>query len=61
MLGRESARQRGDLRLMGEQGLETIESTTVVASYIGAGEMTKVMHSFPNEWQSLFPALASAA
>jgi hypothetical protein len=46
---------------MSEQGLETIESTTVVTSNIGAGEMTKVMHSFAHDMQSLFPALASAA
>jgi len=46
---------------MSEQGLETIESTTVVASYIGAGEVTKVMQSFFHDMQSLFPALASAA
>jgi uncharacterized protein (DUF2267 family) len=33
----------------------------VVANHIGTGEMTKVMHSFPHDMQSLFPALASAA
>jgi hypothetical protein len=46
---------------MSEQGPETIESRMVVASYIGVGEMTKVTHSFPDDMQSLFPALASAA
>jgi uncharacterized protein (DUF2267 family) len=34
---------------------------SVVAGYIGSGEMEKVMHSFPQDMQSLFPALAHAA
>ncbi len=34
---------------------------SIVASYVGAGEMGKLMHSFPSDMQSLFPALASAA
>ena len=33
----------------------------VIASYIGAGEMEKVKHSFPGDMQNLFPELASAA
>lgn len=28
---------------------------SVVAGYIGAGEMEKIMHSFPQDMQSLFP------
>jgi uncharacterized protein (DUF2267 family) len=34
---------------------------SVIASYIGAGEMEKVMLSFPQDMRSLFPALAPAA
>jgi uncharacterized protein (DUF2267 family) len=42
--------------------LETVQSVlSVVASYVGAGETTKVMHSFRHDMQSFFPALASAA
>jgi uncharacterized protein (DUF2267 family) len=42
--------------------LETAQCVlSVVANYVGAGEMTKVMHSFPHDMQSLFPALASTA
>jgi uncharacterized protein (DUF2267 family) len=42
--------------------LETTQNVlSVVANYIGQGEMEKVMHSFPHDMQSLFPALASAA
>jgi hypothetical protein len=33
----------------------------VVVSHLGGGEMEKVMHSFPEDLESLFPALASAA
>jgi uncharacterized protein (DUF2267 family) len=41
---------------------ETVQGVlSVVASHIGAGEMGKLMHSFPQGMQSLFPALASAA
>jgi len=32
----------------------------VVMGDIGGGEMEKVMHSFPYDMQSLFPALAAA-
>jgi uncharacterized protein (DUF2267 family) len=40
---------------------ETIQSVlAVVADHIGGGEMEKVMHSFPQDMQSLFPALAAA-
>ena len=42
--------------------LETAQCVlSVMATYIGAGEMTKVMHSFPHDMQSLFTALAPAA
>jgi len=45
--------------------IDPVETTqgvlAVVSSYTGAGEMHKVMHSFPQDMQSLFPALASAA
>jgi uncharacterized protein (DUF2267 family) len=42
--------------------LETAQCVlSVAAKHIGVGEMTKVMHSFPHDMQSLFPALASAA
>jgi uncharacterized protein (DUF2267 family) len=42
--------------------VETVQSVlSVVASHIGAGEVGKLMHSFPHDMQSLFPALASAA
>jgi uncharacterized protein (DUF2267 family) len=42
--------------------LATAQSVlSVAARYVGVGEMTKVMHSFPNDMQSLFPALATAA
>jgi uncharacterized protein (DUF2267 family) len=42
--------------------LETARTVlSIVASYVGVGEMTKLMHSFPHDMQSLFPALASAA
>ena len=44
---------------MNEQGLENV--LAVIASHIGAGEMTKAMGSFPRDMQPLFPALASAA
>src|SRR5437763_8923030 len=30
---------------------------SVIASYIGAGEMDKVKHSFPRDMQNLFPRL----
>jgi len=40
---------------------ETIQSVlAVVMGDIGGGEMEKVMHSFPYDMQSLFPALAAA-
>jgi uncharacterized protein (DUF2267 family) len=42
--------------------VETVQNVlAVIASHIGAGEMTKVMGSFPSDMQPLFPALASAA
>jgi uncharacterized protein (DUF2267 family) len=42
--------------------VETVQNVlAVIASHIGAGEMTKVMGSFPRDMQPLFPALASAA
>jgi uncharacterized protein (DUF2267 family) len=34
---------------------------SVVASHVSAGEMTKIIHSYPNDMQSFFPTLASAA
>jgi uncharacterized protein (DUF2267 family) len=41
---------------------ETVQNVlAVVASHVGNGELEKVMHSFPRDMQSLFPALASAA
>jgi uncharacterized protein (DUF2267 family) len=41
---------------------ETVQNVlAVVASHTGDGELEKVMHSFPRDMQSLFPALASAA
>jgi uncharacterized protein (DUF2267 family) len=41
---------------------ETVQNVlAVVASHVGNGELEKVMHSFPPDMQSLFPALASAA
>ena len=33
----------------------------VIASHTGYGELKKVMHSFPHDMQSLFPATASTA
>jgi hypothetical protein len=40
----------------------TVQSAwALVVSYIGGGEMEKVMHSFPQDMQSSFPALASVA
>jgi uncharacterized protein (DUF2267 family) len=40
----------------------TVQSAlAVVASHIASGEMEKVMHSFREDMQSLFPTLASAA
>jgi hypothetical protein len=40
----------------------TVQSAwALLASYIGGGEIEKVMHNFPQHMQSLFPALASAA
>ena len=42
--------------------VETVENVfAVIANHIGGGEMQKVMGAFPNDMQSLFPALASAA
>jgi uncharacterized protein (DUF2267 family) len=42
--------------------VETTENVlAVIASHLGAGEMQKVMHSFPHDLQALFPPLASAA
>jgi uncharacterized protein (DUF2267 family) len=41
---------------------ETTESVVaVIAGHLGAGEMQKVMHSFPHDLQALFLPLASAA
>ena len=39
---------------MSEQGFETVR--VIIAAHIG--ELEKVMHSFPRDIQSLFPALA---
>jgi uncharacterized protein (DUF2267 family) len=42
--------------------VETVQNVlAVAASHIGGGELRKVMHAFPRDMQSLFPALASAA
>jgi uncharacterized protein (DUF2267 family) len=42
--------------------IETVQNVLrVVASHTGNGELEKVMHSFPHDMQSLFPATASAA
>src|SRR5205814_10234829 len=41
--------------------LEAIREKIVAGRYTGAGEMHKVMHSLPQDMQSLFPALAAAA
>jgi hypothetical protein len=39
---------------------ETVQKVVgVIASYLGNGELEKVMHSLPRDMQSLFPALAS--
>jgi uncharacterized protein (DUF2267 family) len=52
-------------KIVAERVIDPLETAqcvlSVVANYIAAGEMTKVMHSFPHDTQSLFPALASAA
>src|SRR5919109_60703 len=41
---------------------ETVQNVlAVIASHVGDGELQKVMHSFPHDIQSLFPAIASAA
>jgi uncharacterized protein (DUF2267 family) len=44
--------------------IDPVEATQdvllVVASYIGVGEMEKVMHSLPQDMQPLFPALSAA-
>ena len=58
MIVRGPANEKG-FTLMNEQGLENV--LAVIASHIGAGEMTKAMGSFPRDMQPLFPALASAA
>ena len=39
----------------------TQDVLSVVAGYIGGGEMEKVKQSFPSDMQNLFPQLASAA
>lgn len=52
-------------KIVADRVIDPLETTqavlSVAASYIGAGEMQKLMHSFPHDMQSLFPALASAA
>jgi hypothetical protein len=44
--------------------IDPVETTQgvllVVASYIGVGEMEKIMHSFPQDMQSLIPPLTAA-
>ena len=42
---------------MSEQGFETVR--VIIAAHMGNDELEKVMHSFPRDMQSLFPALAS--
>ncbi len=42
--------------------VETVQNVLgVIASHMGSGELKKVMHSFPHDMQSLFPAIASTA
>jgi uncharacterized protein (DUF2267 family) len=42
--------------------LETTRDVlSVVANYVGLGEMEKVVHSFPQDMQPLFPALTAAS
>jgi uncharacterized protein (DUF2267 family) len=52
-------------KIVADRVIDPLETTqavlSVAAGYIGAGEMEKVLHSFPHDMQSLFPALASAA
>ena len=38
----------------------TRDVVSIVANYVGSGEMEKVVHSFPQDMQPLFPALAAA-
>jgi uncharacterized protein (DUF2267 family) len=51
-------------KIVADRVIDPVETTqnvlSVVASYVGAGEMEKVMHSFPHDMQSLFPAPAEA-
>jgi len=52
-------------RIVAERVFDPVDVTqdvlSVVASYVGDGEMEKVKHSFPRDMQNLFPALAEAA
>ena len=51
--------------IVADRVLDPVEVTrdvlSVIATYVGGGEMDKVKHSFPVDMQNLFPALASAA
>jgi uncharacterized protein (DUF2267 family) len=52
-------------KIVADRVIDPLQTTqavlSVVASYIGGGEMEKVKHSFPHDLQPLFPELAEAA
>lgn len=52
-------------RIITDRVIDPVETAqrvlAVAASHIGHGELQKVMHAFPRDIQSLFPAPASAA
>jgi uncharacterized protein (DUF2267 family) len=52
-------------KIITDRTIDPIETTqavlSVIANYVGYGEMEKVKRSFPRDMQNLFPELASAA
>jgi uncharacterized protein (DUF2267 family) len=49
-------------KIVADRAIDPIETTrgvfSVVADYVGAGELDKVVHAFPSDMQSLFAAPA---
>ena len=52
-------------KIVADRTVDPVETTqailSVVASYVGMGEIEKAKHTFPRDMQNLFPELASAA